>query len=853
MNEIRDFILPVITSLCIVIKVLLRYRSNKLLGINISKEDLKGLKYYVPTHGQINDPCYHNDYDNSRIKLTDFFIKDVFKKDKYGRYFIILADSGMGKSTFLQHLFLKYNRKLIKSKKVLLYPLTNGRDLGLLKNLDERSQKILLLDALDEDSAAIHNYHERITEIIESTQDFYKVIITCRTQFFPDYESEPENIHLIAYGTNSKKLKFKKFYISPFSNNDIELYLLKKYKYNKYKRGKAKQIIQKSPDLMARPMLLAYVDDLIDIQYNYCSITDIYGVLVKKWLQREPVKYELLEKFTNMVTKYMFDHDLASIPINVIERLCDKEEIETLEPLLARTRSLLNRNSVEYKFAHKSIYEYLISYNAIYRDHSMRKKLNIIVNRLDGAFDSRYYSELIYKILIENNPSLEYLDMNILDNVDKNDMFLEKNMQGFNFRGSNLSQYNLTKCNLAEADLSESCLTNCKLSYANLSNANLVNADLENMDLSGAKLIEADLTNVNLTKADLSYANLTKANLTNADLAGAIIAKAELSNINLVNADLTGADLTKSNLEHANLENAILTDTHFAKADLSNVDLTVTSLKNSDNMNLLFNQTVFKNAKLNGIRFINAVFIDSDFTNSDLTGTDLTGVNFVNATLTNAIFDKNTILRSAIFDSSNITYLLTRYKLMFDLKDIKIFMKNIYVDFSNYIFEFYDAIINKGVADSVSEYLIKVFCNFIKSDYCKCVRYCDKILEIEPDNYLAYFYKGNSYYKMHYYEDALDYYDKAIGLQDHDKAIIYLNMGNVFFEMKDFKKAADHYSYVIELTPYNDIAYYNRSKALNKRMEYTRAADDLVLYRRWTSITNNLYTQYRIKEPWELT
>src|SRR5690606_10821603 len=67
-------------------------------------------------------------------------------------------------------------------------------------NDDARYSTILLLDAFDEDSKAVLNYKSRLTEILEATEQFKEIIITCRTQFFPNQLEEPFNTGLMKYG-----------------------------------------------------------------------------------------------------------------------------------------------------------------------------------------------------------------------------------------------------------------------------------------------------------------------------------------------------------------------------------------------------------------------------------------------------------------------------------------------------------------------------------------------------------------------------------------------------------------------------------------------------------------------------
>lgn len=531
-NNLLQLFAYILPSFLIIIKFFYTYRARELLKINLSKDDFKNLKYYITTHGQKNSPIDGKELNKNEVhhNLINFFIHDVFINDGYGRYFIILADSGMGKSTFLQMLFLKYRRKIFKNKKIYFFPLSNRKNLDEIKEIKDKYKSIILLDALDEDLFAIENYQKRMDEIIDVTNDFYKIIITCRIQFFPDELSEPKNIPLIRYGNGNKKLEFCKIYLSAFSNEDIDKFLRKKYKLNKSHINKAKTIISKSPDLLARPMLLTYIDDLLDKNDEYYSVSDIYKELIVRWMKREPTDFEILSDFTNNVILYMLTNNIKSItPIDILQ-LCKKEDVEIINPILARTRSLLVRNGLgEYKFAHYSIYEYLISYEAVYKNVNIRKQ----ILTLDKSFNNKYFYELSYKKLMDGDKDLRFLDYS-----------------GLNIKELSLDNADLYNTNLENTFFDRVCLSYANLKYANLKKAKFQEVDLHNTILIKACLMSADLPKANLVDsklcgADLRYANLNGANLLNADLRGA----------NLEMANLENADLRNTNLEGANLKN----------------------------------------------------------------------------------------------------------------------------------------------------------------------------------------------------------------------------------------------------------------------------------------------------------
>lgn len=549
---------------------------NNPLNYKLSKDQLKPLKYYVTTFGQLTLPANDTNDNNERFNLMKFFMNEVFKENKYGRYFIVLGESGMGKSTFLQKLYLKYHRKMFKVHKIAFCTLTNSPDVCLWTDIKNKSNTILLLDSLDEDQKVVFNYEERIAQIINSTKEFYKVVITCRTQFFQDEQSEPKDTFLISYNTQNKKSQFYKIYISKFNDKDIDIFLNKRYKHQEEKINQAKAIIEKCSDIMARPMILSYIDELIKRPEKYSCITDIYGKLIYEWLHREPGNEKLLEQFANRVMRYMFMNNVSFITKDVIISLCKKEDIEIINPILARTRSLLNRNSKgEYRFAHKSIYEYLISYEAIYNDTSFRKKLLTS----SKGFDLKFYYEMSCKFIHKDENNFNFL---LLHDV---------NMTGIDLSGKNLVGTILSNTDLTNSNLSDANLTTAVFIDANLTNAKLDRAVLIDSNLSGATLKYTQLCFANLTNSKFTHAIITKTNFAESIIANANFTYSKLDNIDFTNTELTNSDFRYSEITGTNFNHTNLTNANFTYATLTNTVLLGAKLKN----------TVLKNLRLTDI------------------------------------------------------------------------------------------------------------------------------------------------------------------------------------------------------------------------------------------------------------
>ncbi|NBJ95489.1 pentapeptide repeat-containing protein [Parablautia muri] len=478
----------------------LKRNQYKYLNLVVDNQTKQSMKYYIPTRAQEVDPCDDVCTTDSFIKLIPFFINKVFKNSDT-RYFVILADSGMGKTTFLLKLFFEYYKKLIKEYDIVFIPLSLESSIERIRGIQNKTTTILLLDGLDEDRYAIEDYNKRLKDICDETELFYKVIISCRTQFFPDSDSEPRHTKKRSFGVGKKSIEFVKYYISLFNEKEINIYLSKKYNpiFERNKIRRSQKVIKNCPELMVRPMLLAYIDDLIEDkerEYNYAY--EIYNQLVYSWIEREAINNETLYNFSEKIAEYMYSNKTVYIKGNIIQKICEEYGIQ-LSSFEAKTRSLLNRNANGiYKFAHKSILEFILANKAI-KDTQFRKVIML------NGFDGYDMLELFLKEMsISYVKKLINRQTRILENVFCE--FLQ----------------------LSEIDLSHMKIKNCSFENCNLSKAVFRKGDFYNISLKGSNLYGADLRNVKFRGADLRGADLR-----GADLRGGHINRIKLEGANL--------------------------------------------------------------------------------------------------------------------------------------------------------------------------------------------------------------------------------------------------------------------------------------------------------------------------------
>lgn len=422
------------------IKSFIRKKNQKRLNKNLSPDyspyDIDNyLSYYIPQYYQNLSPSLEEEPSPkhasvARERIIDLFLKKIFVGKTKNKYFIILAGSGMGKTSFLINLYLKYKNKpqnalgSIKYK-IQIVPLGSANAIKKIQGIEEKSRTILLLDAFDEDTEALKDYEKRMSQILTECRLFPFILITCRTQFFSSEAEEPYTTGQYSFGEQGQYY-FQKLYLSYFNQKDINKYLRKRFGiFNKVTIKKAKKIINKSPNLFVRPMLLGHVEELLKVRKSEnLTSKDIYRILIGKWIEREANKPGLLQKYKSIsfykdllfefstklaykmyidrnITKGFFIPHNSKFEIEFTEQksydndLVGKENYSMREFELKdfdidkpkkikfgikqldeeflnknyrsiKSRSLLNRdNNGNYKFSHKTILEYFLAINII--------------------------------------------------------------------------------------------------------------------------------------------------------------------------------------------------------------------------------------------------------------------------------------------------------------------------------------------------------------------------------------------------------------------------------------------------------------------------------------------------------
>ena len=352
---------------------------------------------FIDTQGQNITPSVEDEAQTSsafivKKKLIPFFLKTAFKKKERDKFYLVLADSGMGKTTFMINLYLRYTSFFSYGNRfnIRLLPFGNGKiieKIDEIKKKEDPSQTILLLDAFDEYQKLIppdlpdgltdeERFRKVLEEVIDAVEDFREVVITSRTQYFPGQEDKSYILKIRRFSKEEGYHELVKLYISPFDNHEIQRYLNRKYGvfkfWNKAKKQTAKRIVYNSHKLMVRPMLLDYIDYLVGSNQDFVNTYQIYETLINKWIDREGDKREYqpiyreklkrnLHKYSQLVAVKIYERRKTTNLLQLCKADATDINVE-LKDYQMTGQSLLTRDAESnWKFAHKSILEFFLA------------------------------------------------------------------------------------------------------------------------------------------------------------------------------------------------------------------------------------------------------------------------------------------------------------------------------------------------------------------------------------------------------------------------------------------------------------------------------------------------------------
>lgn len=349
---------------------------QKQLGLAFPKQQIKNaVTNYIPPSCQDVDPAEGEEprfVFAVRQRLFDALDAALNHPTDF-RYIVLLADSGMGKTAAAINYCARHLRRLRKRFRVAIVPLGIHDADARIQAVEAKEKTVLFLDALDEDTLANVDYRDRLRILLNLTRDFYRVVLTCRTQFFSKEDEIPRRTGIFKVSARAAgepaEYYFNKIYLSPFSDKEISKYLRRRYApWFWRKRRQARKLVKKMPQLSVRPMLLSHIDDVLRSGKSIKFSFELYEIMIAAWIKREEgflPDGDLLRKFSERLAIDLFvnreirgGERASRIEVQL---LAHNWEIE-LDGWYLTSRSLLNRDGEgNYKFAHRSVMEYLIA------------------------------------------------------------------------------------------------------------------------------------------------------------------------------------------------------------------------------------------------------------------------------------------------------------------------------------------------------------------------------------------------------------------------------------------------------------------------------------------------------------
>tara|TARA_A100001388_G_scaffold270526_1_gene248128 strand:+ start:187 stop:765 length:579 start_codon:yes stop_codon:yes gene_type:complete len=134
----------------------------------------------------------------------------------------------------------------------------------------------------------------------------------------------------------------------------------------------------------------------------------------------------------------------------------------------------------------------------------------------------------------------------------------------------------------------------------------------------------------------------------------------------------------------------------------------------------------------------------------------------------------------------------------------------------------------KVYANSADYYLKKLEVIYLKKgEENTTIYYANRLLQIDPLNIDAYWYRAYAKVELGLYEDGINDYKRSIVLGDKD-SMTYTNIGYAFSELGDNYKAISYYNKSLQMDEKNITGYLNRGVAKKNIGDIKGACNDWI-------------------------
>ena len=332
------------------------------------------LRGYIVPYCSPSDPTNKEGEEHlADTRENIFYYMDRNIKYTNRSYHILMADTGMGKTSFCLNYYV-HCRNTFPDLNICLASLSAGNVKSIINSIHNKSKTLIILDALDEHKDNVSKGRDFLDSILNMCADFKSTIITCRSQYFLSDEFIPRETPLPILIPRklgqSQNFSLIRSYITPFDSSQISKYIdrhFPKWKiWQANLREKATKLANDVPDLAYRPMLLERLPELVTDKETSGEIYELYEVLVDGWIMREAawINPDNLRKVSGELAVFIYERALekaARISAEEVDFVAQSTIQQNPEWQHLKARSLLNRDSSgRFKFAHRSILEFLL-------------------------------------------------------------------------------------------------------------------------------------------------------------------------------------------------------------------------------------------------------------------------------------------------------------------------------------------------------------------------------------------------------------------------------------------------------------------------------------------------------------
>ena len=512
---------------------------------------------YIPLFGFWNRNQQEQPFD------LDQAVKRFLQSDQ--EILLLLGDTGAGKSLYCHdlatQLWAQYDKDapipLLISLPVLTDPIHNAIEETLslygfnkqqINKLKETRQFIFILDSYDEIYQFKNLY---VTNRLVEWQA--KIVITCRFHYLLSIRNykfyfAPVREEKVLFG------KLKEITISPFSSNQVDLYLQRYVEVEQNLAEKDWRVyrthingIPGLKQLIKTPFLLRVaVEVMPDIIQRYAqkqiseklqlSQVALYDAFIENWFQRQELKLinsgKINEKdvdiqrtfwaYSKALAKKFHEQGITHVTYRPKSGLFTKEEKDewdrffASDPKIALIRSacpLKQAGENQYTFLHASLIDYFVTkqvYDELFQrpilaPESTEGRISSVLTETEKpASKGLLDSQLNQNSIVHEIKMLQFL----ADRVIQDEMFKQKLFELI-FSSRKDARFAIGAANAI------SILNAAKISFAGLDLNNII---IPNAYLEGAIFHETDLQGANLTGANLCGAFLVNTNLQEAQL-----------------------------------------------------------------------------------------------------------------------------------------------------------------------------------------------------------------------------------------------------------------------------------------------------------------------------------------------